>query len=189
MATTSYRPFAAIEVNLQTWHHLKEMAASLRILKSSLKNIDIQLPNKQRVVVTHEVGARQLVLDLSQESEGFRRLMACLLALYQTPPKQTLIFDEPEKGIYPAGLAILADEIKGYANKRWGQILLTTHSPEFLDHFAPDQIRVVEMHDFHSSIGPISSEQLDALQEHYLEPKELLTVDEARLEGPLAKAE
>jgi predicted ATPase len=107
-----------------------------------------------------------------------------LLALYQTPPKQTLIFDEPEKGIYPPGLAILADEFKGYASKGHGQILLTTHSPEFLDHFAPNQILVVEMQDFTTHIGPVASDQMEALREHFLQPRELLTVDEARLERP-----
>jgi predicted ATPase len=181
--------FVAINVNLQTWHHLREMAASLRRLKSSIKSIDLQLPQRQQIVVTHERDGRFLVFDLTQESEGFRRLLACLMALYQSPPKQTLIFDEPEKGIYPAGLAILADEFKGYASKGLGQILLTTHSPEFLDEFAPEQIRVVEMHDYTTRIGPVAPEQLEALREHYLEPKELLTVDAARLEGSLAQAD
>ena len=40
-------------------------------------------------------------LDLTEESDGFRRFYAHLLALYQTPPKQTLVFEEPENGIYP----------------------------------------------------------------------------------------
>ncbi len=94
-----------------------------------------------------------------------------------------MIFDEPEKGIYPAGLAILADEFKGYADKRHGQVLITTHSPEFLNRFAPEQIRVVEMQDFVTRIGPVAPDQMEALREHCLAPRELLTVDEARLES------
>jgi predicted ATPase len=136
------------------------------------------------VIVTHDVGGRLLVFDLRQESEGFRRLLAFLLALYQTPPKQTLVFDEPEKGIYPVGLAVLAEEFKGYASKGRGQVLLTTHSPEFLDKFDPDQIRVVVMRDSTTRIGPVAPDQLEALREHFLQPGELLTVDEARLESP-----
>ena len=128
------------------------------------------------------------MFDLLQESEGFRRLLACLIALYQSPPKQTLIFDEPEKGIYPAGLNILADEFKGFASKGRGQVLLTTHSPEFLDQFGPEQIRVVEMRGFATHIGPVAAEQMDALREHFLKPSDLLTVDEARLEGSLVEA-
>ncbi len=77
---------------------MRDMAAALRGMKPTLKSIDLLLPGRGLVVVTHKLGERLLVFDLGQESEGFRRLLACLLALYQTPPKQTLIFDEPEKG-------------------------------------------------------------------------------------------
>src|SRR6266545_1882281 len=177
--------FVGINTDLQTWHHLRDMAASLRRLKPSLNSIDLQLPEREQVVVTHKLGNRLLVLELRQESEGFRRLLACLLALYQTPAKQTLIFDEPEKGIYPAGLAILAEEFKGHAAKGRGQILLTTHSPEFLDHFDATAIRVVEMRDYATKTGPVAPEQLEALREHFLKPSDLLTVDEGRLAGSL----
>ncbi len=115
--------------------------------------------------------------------------MAHLIALYQTPPKQTLIFDEPEKGLHTRGLAILADQFKAFADKRQGQVLLTTHSPEFLNHFGPEQIRVVEMRDYLTQIGPVAPEQYEALREQFLQPGELLTVDEARLAGSLAGAE
>jgi hypothetical protein len=182
------RVFTAINDNLQTWHHLRSMTASLRSLKSSLKSIDLVVPHRGQIQVAHEVGAQPLTFDLSQESEGFRRLLACLIALYQEPPKQTLIFDEPEKGLYPTGLAVLPEEFNGYASKGRGQVLLTTHSPEFLDHFQAEQIRVVEMHDYNTRIGLVAPEQLEALREHYLETKELLTVDAARLEGSLADA-
>jgi predicted ATPase len=180
--------FININVNLSTWHHLREMAASLRRLKHSLKSLDLQQPSREKIVVSLEAGGQLLVFDLGQESEGFRRLLACLIALYQSPPKQTLIFDEPEKGIYPAGLTILADEFKSYVSKGRGQVLLTTHSPEFLDQFAPEQIRVVEMRGYSTHIGPVAPEQLEALREHCLKPSDLLLVDEARLAGSLVEA-
>ncbi len=182
------RTFTDINVNLSTWHHLREMAASLRRLKPQLRSLDLDQPGRREIIVSHEAGGHLLTFKLDQESEGFRRLLACLIALYQSPPKQTLLFDEPEKGIYPAGLAILADEFKGYASKGRGQIILTTHSPEFLDHFSPEQIRVVEMKGYATQIGPVALEQLEALREHVLRPSELLTVDEARLADSLAEA-
>jgi hypothetical protein len=52
-----------------------------------------------------------------------------------------------------------------------------------LDHFTPEQIWVVEMHDYQTRIGPVSPEQTHSLRDHYVEPGELLTVDPARLEG------
>jgi predicted ATP-dependent endonuclease of OLD family len=173
--------YADINNDLTAWQNLRGMAASLRLLKPSLKNLDLEQPGGQKIVVSLEADSKLLVLDLGQESEGFRRMLACLIALNQSPPKQTVIFDEPEKGIYPVGLAILADEFKAYASKGRGQVLLTTHSPEFLDHFAPEQIRVVEMRGFTTHIGPVAPEQMEALREQFIKPGELLTVDEARL--------
>ncbi len=179
------RTFEEIQTNLSNWQNLRHLVAALRRFQPRLKTVDLRQPDRQEIVVTHEAGNRLQEFVLAQESEGLRRLLACLLALYQTPPKQTLIFDEPEKGLYPLGLAILADEFQGYAAKGCGQVLLTTHSPEFLDKFSPEQIRVVEMRDHVTQIGAVAQEQLEALREHFLEPRELLTVDEAQLVNPL----
>jgi energy-coupling factor transporter ATP-binding protein EcfA2 len=181
--------FQAMTSDPQTWHHPKDIAAALQSLNPSVKSVDLELPGRNRILVHRQIGEQPLVLDLSQESEGFRRLLAYLLALYQSPAKQTLLLDEPEKGLYPRGLAILAEEFKVCAAKGRGQVILTTHSPEFLDKFAPEQIRVVEMHDYVTRIGPVAPEQLEALREQFLQPGELLTVDEARLEGSLAATE
>jgi len=62
-------------------------------------------------------------------------------------------------------------------------VVLTTHSPKLLDHFDADQIRVVELDGFATRIGPISTEQREAIQEDLLDAGDLLTVDPARLES------
>jgi predicted ATPase len=128
------------------------------------------------------LGERTLTLELRQESDGFRRFYAHLLALYQTPPKQTLVFEEPENGIYPGALALLADEFKAApeAQPARGQVLVTTHSPALLDHFSADQIRVVELVDLETQIGRLAEEQKQSLVEELLRAGELLTVDPAR---------
>src|SRR5262249_32858612 len=74
--------FANLQGHLPAWQHLREMAAAMRRLKPSLRSLDLELPSQGRVVVGHGQGEGVVVFDLSQESEGFRRLLACLLALY-----------------------------------------------------------------------------------------------------------
>ncbi len=130
--------------------------------------------------MAHRLGDKTLTLDLRQESDGFRRFYAHLLALYQLPPKQTLVFEEPENGIYPGALELLADEFKAAPDADRGQVLLTTHSPALLDHFSVEQIRVVELVDLETKIGPLAEEQKEAIQEELLHAGELLTVDPAR---------
>jgi predicted ATPase len=185
---TFLQAFNDIANNLQAWIHRKEMVAALRQLDRSIKSIELQMPDRSRIVVSHDVGGRLLVLDVAQESEGLRRFLAHLIAFYQTPPKQTLIFEEPEKGIHPGGLAVLAEEVKACPTQERGQVILTTHSPELLNHFAPETLRVVDIHNYETRIGPVAPEQVEALRDHLLFPGELLTVDPARLPNSLASA-
>jgi hypothetical protein len=161
----------------------RAILAAVKLLNGSIASVDLDMPSRQRVLVGYSFGGRITTMDLGQQSEGFRRFLAHLLALYQSPSKQTLIFEEPEKGIFPGALAALADEFKSCSTTGRGQVVLTTHSPELLNYFEPEQIRAVEIDGLATRVGPVSSEQLEALRERLLTPGELLTVDLARVAG------
>ncbi|MCI0458103.1 MAG: AAA family ATPase [Gemmataceae bacterium] len=175
------RTFDTIIGNLQKLNHWREILASLRRLNPSTKSVELAMPDRSRIAVGHDVGGRILVFDLDQEAEGFRRFLAYLIALYQSPPKQVLVFEEPEKGIHPGALSVLAEQFRACPEAGRGQVILTTHSPQLLDYFEPEMLRVVEMHNSLTQIGPVTPEQVEAIREHLLSPGELLTVDPARL--------
>jgi predicted ATPase len=138
--------------------------------------------NQQRVWVGLRVGgADVLTLQLSQQSEGFRRFFAHLLALYQIPPKATACFEEPEKGIYPAALAALAEQFGG-ASRSGTQVVLTTHSPELLDHFDPEAFRVFDLRDYATIVGRLASDQVQSVKRDLLFPRELLKEEPARID-------
>ena len=174
--------FADLYRDVRHWKSLKQLDAGMRTMKPTLVGITVDQPQSTVISTAHEISNfPRLTFDIAQESEGSRRLFACLLALYQQPSKQTLLFDEPEKGIYPAGLGLLAQEFNACAASGRGQVILTTHSPDFLDHFLPEQIRVVEMAKFETRIGPVEEGQVEAIKEQFLSAGELLTVDLARI--------
>jgi predicted ATPase len=169
--------------NLQDLKVRKSIVAALQSINPSISSVeldDIQKPS--RVVVGHKFDGKTLALDLSQESDGFRRFYAHLLAIYQRPPKQTLIFEHPEDGIHPGALSLLAEEFQAAPGAGHGQVILTTHSPKLLDQFDVEQIRVVELAGLETRIGSISAEQKEAIRDKLLEPGELLTVDPARMQ-------
>jgi predicted ATPase len=91
-----------------------------------------------------------------------------------------LLFEEPENGVYPAALGLLADEFKRASSSGRGQVVLTTHNPRLLDCFDAGQIRVVTLENLETKISPLAAEQRAALEEDLLRPGELLTVDPAR---------
>lgn len=175
--------------NLQDLHIRKSIVNALQRINPAISSVelnDLRQPND--VVVGHMLYGKTLNLKLSQESDGFRRFYAHLLALYQRPPKQTMIFEHPEDGIHPGALSLLAEEFKASPADGRGQVILTTHSRELLDQFDADEIRVVELQDFETRIGLMSSEQREAINEQLLTPGELLTVDPARIESPAPEA-
>ena len=79
--------------------------------------------------------------NADQESDGTLRAAALLTALTQEPPPSLIAIEEPELAIHPGALTILYDAIQSAQRK--AQILITTHSPDLLDHFEADLLRVV----------------------------------------------
>lgn len=80
-------------------------------------------------------------LTLADLSDGTLRFLCwAVLCLSPTPPT-LLCIDEPELGLHPRVLPVLAGLFR-LASARM-QILIATHSPYFLSHFALDEIAVM----------------------------------------------
>ena len=161
------------------------MTRTLSTLNPAIRAIDIASPNRDDLRLAYK-GKDSIVLsNIRLESEGFRRFFATLLALNQSPYKPLAIFEHPEHAIHPGALETLANEFKRHVNRSRGQVILTTHNPQFLDYFEAEQIRVVTTANHDTKIGPLAPEQIEAIRDNLLYPGELLTVDPARLEGQL----
>jgi hypothetical protein len=170
----------------QDFHHpniRKSLLASLKAINPSIESVELDsLINPQRAIIGHKAGGSFFALSLEQESDGFRRFYAHLLALYQYPSKLALVFEEPENAIFPGALSLLADEFKAAPREDRGQVILTTHSPILLDSFDVDNVRAVDMRDGRTLVGRVSKEQRQAVKDQLLTTGELLTVDKARLD-------
>jgi predicted ATPase len=65
-------------------------------------------------------------------SDGTIKMFAYLLLLHDPAPHPLLCVEEPENQLYPSLLWELAEEFRDYA-RRGGQVLVSTHSPDFLN--------------------------------------------------------
>lgn len=65
-------------------------------------------------------------------SDGTIKMFAYLVLLYDPKPHPLLCVEEPENQLYPKLMVELAEEFRAYAN-RGGQVLVSTHSPDFLN--------------------------------------------------------
>ena len=110
--------------------------------------------------------------DLGLESDGTVWLVAILTALYQSPPPSLIALEEPERYLYPGGLAVLADAIKEVSTRT--QVLVTTHSPDLVDHFDPDDIRIVERSGGATSVGRMDETQRQIIRDRLFSTGELM---------------
>ncbi len=71
-------------------------------------------------------------------SDGTIKMFAYLILLYDPRPHPLLCVEEPENQLYPQLMAELAEEFRMYSN-RGGQVLVSTHSPDFLNAIELDE--------------------------------------------------
>lgn len=87
-------------------------------------------------------------------SDGTIKMFAYLALLADPDPHPLLCIEEPENQLYPSLLPVLAEEIASYASARRGgaQVLVTTHSPDFLSHVPLQSIYWLEKNDGFTTI-------------------------------------
>lgn len=102
-------------------------------------------------------------------SDGTLRFLFLLTVLASPDPAPLIAIDEPETGLHPSMLPIIA-EYAVQASKR-AQVIFTTHSPQFLDAFTDTQPQttVVQRVDGETQLTALDPEQLKVwLQEYSL---------------------
>ena len=115
-------------------------------------------------------------MDLVFESNGTLRLLGILMALYQQPSLPLIVIEEPETNIHVGALGLLADAIEEVSTRT--QVIVTTHSPDLIDRFPPEVLRVVEKVDGETVVGPVRKGQREAVKQ-----KLFSTGDLMRMEG------
>jgi predicted ATPase len=84
----------------------------------------------------------------SQLSDGTLRFICLATALLQPLPPPTVLFDEPELGLHPYALTLLANlfqqAAKLYGTHVSNQVIVSTQSAPLLNEFSPEDVIVVE---------------------------------------------
>jgi predicted ATPase len=103
-------------------------------------------PQNPRYIVLNwrATGRADYLMGPHQLSDGTLRFMAMATLMLQPPERLPLaiILDEPELGLHPAAIAVLADLVRGAATRC--QVVLATQSPTLVNHFPLEQIQPVE---------------------------------------------
>jgi predicted ATPase len=127
----------------------------LEPLRLNPRNISLHWRSKES---DYEFGAHQL-------SDGTLRAIALFTLLLQPEEDlpELIVLDEPELGLHPAALAVLADLLK--STSQHSQLIIATQSAALIDHFEVEDVVTVNLRD-----GCSTFERLDpAGLKHWLE--------------------
>ncbi len=101
----------------------------------------------------------------SQISDGTLRFICLATVMLQPNPPSTILLDEPELGLHPYALVLLAGLIQKASYKT--QVIVSTQSASLVDQFQPEDIIVVERQNGESKFKRLNKTDLKVWLEDY----------------------
>lgn len=160
----------------------EKIVTSLRSLMPSLSSLNVvelggflvpsfkvsEAPKGQGSPRSHE-------FNVSQVSDGTLRALGLLTALYHVDRPRAIAIEEPEQTVHPGVLSVLAEAIRESSLE--SQVLVTTHSPDLLDHFDPESVFAVEMVDGVTKVAGVSEGQMASVREGLFTLGEIMSME------------
>lgn len=98
-------------------------------------------------------------------SDGTIRFVCLATALLQPDPPSTIVIDEPELGLHPYAIEILAELIQAASERT--QVVVSTQSSPLIDNFSPEDIVVVSRENGASTFKRLDAKELSHWLEDY----------------------
>ncbi len=130
-------------------------------------DFDLEPKNSKEIILNWRHRASDLVFGPHQLSDGTLRAI-CLISLLLQPKENLpclIVVDEPELGLHPYALNVIASLFRAASHHR--QVLVSTQSSAFLDSFEPEDIVLVERKGEATEFGRADADKLDAWLEDY----------------------
>jgi len=122
-------------------------------------------PDKIRLEWRHK--GTEAHFSASSLSDGTLRFigLATLFLQPQSLRPSVILVDEPELGLHPYAITLLASLVKQASTAT--QIILSTQSPLLLDHFQPEDVLVADRVDGSTQLTRLESSRLESWLERY----------------------
>jgi len=148
--------------------YYRRITETLRLIMPFFADFELHAHHGAVLLQWRERGS-DLIFDVSQASDGMLRTMALVTLLGQPLGNQPaiLILDEPELGLHPYAINIVAGLLR--AASLHTQVIVATQSTAFVNCFEPEDIVVVNRTGMESTFERLSAEKLkDWLDEYSL---------------------
>ena len=127
--------------------------------------LEPDIANKEMIKLRWRHKGSELYFDANDLSDGTIRFICLTTLLLQPNPPTMILIDEPELGLHPFALNLLASLFKIASQKT--QIIASTQSATFADFFDVDDILVVDREDNATTIKRVDEEKLKEWLEDY----------------------
>lgn len=158
---------------------LDRVFEAMRVVVPSFQDVTVSAVGSYLVPLfrfaTGPQGKDKVEFDPVQLSDGTLRIFGILLALYQVPAPKLLVIEEPEQAVHPGVLGVLADAFREASEST--QIIVTTHSPHFIDHFEPEEVRVVTLESGLTKVARVKSTQLQAVKRKLMSMQDFMLAE------------
>jgi predicted ATPase len=161
---------APVLLRLQNYNNsaYRQIVGTIRLIAPFFDDFVLEpgTGDKQIFLDWREVGSDQ-VFGPHQLSDGTLRAM-CLITLLMQPEDQlpkVVVIDEPELGLHPYALNVVASLIKKASHHT--QALVSTQSTSFIDHFDPEDVIVVNRKGKESEFSRLDPAKLEAWLDEY----------------------
>lgn len=103
--------------------------------------------------------------NASSLSDGTLRFICLVTLLMQPDLPAVVLLDEPELGLHPAAVTLLADLLKSAATRT--QVIVATQSVTLVNQFEPEQVWAVDREDNQSVFRHLAGADMSSWLEHY----------------------
>jgi len=117
----------------------QKILRSMKARVPGISTVTPKLTDDGRLLLQFQDGAFKDPFIDRYVSDGTIKMFAYLVLLHDPKPHPLLCVEEPENQLYPSLLQELAEEFRSYA-QRGGQVLVSTHSPDFLNALTLDEV-------------------------------------------------
>jgi predicted ATPase len=114
--------------------------------------------NEKKIKLEWRQKGSEAYFDAYSLSDGTLRFICLATLLLQPNPPALILLDEPELGLHPFAIRILAEMLE--AASKHVQILLATQSVTLLNHFAPQDVIVAENDGLKTTFSRLDAEKL-----------------------------
>ncbi|MBC1241457.1 AAA family ATPase [Nostoc sp. 2RC] len=145
----------------------QRIIGTIRLIAPFFDDFVLEPDASNRVILNWQEKESDRVFGPHQFSDGTLRAI-CLVTLLLQPEDRLpklIVVDEPELGLHPYALNVVADLFSKAS--LYTQIVISTQSSSFLDNFEPEDVIAVNREGKESQFQRLNSTQLEAWLEEY----------------------